>query len=125
MSNKIELSPLMKRVTDEFDVKPIRQIEVKKWAEADGSPLKVFIKPLTLREKSQFIKDVRKFDELQAYVKIIIAKALDAQGKPLFTIKDEPLLLTRADPEALMELGLNIAYGQDKDEAEEPLAEKS
>lgn len=117
-----EPSPLMKRITDEFDVKPIREIEVEKWPEPDGTPLKVFIKPITIREKSEFLKDVRKLGELQAFINIIVVKALDSQGKPIFTEADKPDLLTRADADALMGLGLDIAYGQD--EAGETLAEK-
>ncbi|MCH8173476.1 MAG: hypothetical protein IIA70_09260 [Proteobacteria bacterium] len=111
MKEQKDLSPLMKRLTDHFDDKPIREIEINQWPEADGAPLIVYVKPITVREKSQFLMDVRKIGELQAFVNLIVVKALDAQGKNLFTISDKPNLLTRTDADVLMDLGLDISYG--------------
>ena len=120
---KHEKSPLMQRITDHFDLKKVRTYDIPDWGENPGEPLKVYIKPTTVREKSQFVKDVEKWGTIQAYIKLIIVKALDEQGKNLFTIKDEAELLTHSDTDALMGLGLDIAYNPNG-EKEDTLAEK-
>ena len=124
MKEQKDLSPLMKRLTDHFDDQPTREIEVEQWAEEKGTPLVVYVKPINTREKSQFLMDVRKIGELQAFLNLVVVKAMDAQGKHLFTIADKANLLTRTDPDILMNLGLDMAYGG-QEEKGETLVEKS
>lgn len=77
-----------------------QSIEVPEWGEP-GTPLVIYFKPLTLAEKQK----LHTIAELEGYVSrladCLIMKALDAEGKKLYTIEDKHALRHAVDPDIL------------------------
>lgn len=66
-----------------------QHIDVPQWL-VDGQPLRVYWTPMTVGEAAK-LAEYRGSPEGDVHV--LIEKARDAEGKPLFTIADKPLLL--------------------------------
>lgn len=66
-----------------------RSIEVPEW-QIDGKALVVYWTPMTLKEREVLFRggDLK----LTSYADVLIKKALDENGKPLFTLEDAPKL---------------------------------
>jgi hypothetical protein len=84
----------------------VQSQEVPEWGEpADGEnpvkPLIIYWKPITLSEKQQ----LQTIGERDGYVArladALIMKALDAEGKKLFTIEHKHALRHQVDPDVL------------------------
>jgi hypothetical protein len=56
-----------------FDGLETRIIEVPEWGEDEGSPLKIYCKPITLSETSKFMK-LAKDDDVQLLTYVLITK---------------------------------------------------
>jgi hypothetical protein len=83
----------------------LRTVEVPEWL-IDGQPLKIHYSPMTVAENKKINKRHPNFMEnlldAEVQVYIIIMKALDSKGDPLFEIgdkswfdKQEPLVVLR------------------------------
>lgn len=82
---------IMDRITAHFSGRGMRSLSVPEW------DLTVFCKPMTVAERSQLFKGSRD-GGLRWQVESIVLKALDADGKKLFSPHDEIKLLHHADP---------------------------
>lgn len=112
---------LLERVRAHFEAQPVRRLEVPEWG-APGAPLEVYCKPWTLAERSRARKALKERD-MRGWVDVILAKAVGADGKPLFNVDAEPVLMGGASSvvvERVAEwLFLGISQGED---APDPLA---
>ena len=84
-------SPIMERVRAHFASFGEQKLEVPEW----GST--IHWSPLTLEERSVLNRS-QSSDDIKLMAEVIIMKARDAEGKPLFTIADRQGLLQKADP---------------------------
>lgn len=66
-----------------------KHIDVPEWKIA-GAPLRVYWTPMTLKEREALFRggDLK----LTGYADVLIRKAMDEQGNPLFTLEDAPKL---------------------------------
>lgn len=78
----------------------VQSMEVPEWGDESG-PLVIFWQPLTLAEKQK----LHNLGEANGYVArladCLVMKALDAQGKPIFTIDDKVTLRRAVDPDVI------------------------
>lgn len=69
--------------------------EVEEWGEP-GKPLIVHYTPMTAADYRSYVPDPSKPTH-ENFVSVVIAKARDAKGSPLFTLEDKPALLNTVD----------------------------
>jgi len=67
-----------------------RHVDVPEWV-IDGQPLRIHYTPLSVKEREQISrKSATMGGDID--IEILMLKALDADGKPLFTLEDKPKL---------------------------------
>lgn len=91
----------------------IQSAEVPEWGEpaegdAPGKPLVIYWKPITLAEKQR----LQAIGEAEGYVArladCLIMKALDADGKKLYTLADKHALRHLVDPDVIARVVLRM-----------------
>lgn len=78
----------------------VRHVEVPEWGE-DGKPLVVYFRPMTLAEKQKLMTIGEREGYVARLADALVMKAMDAQGKKLFTIEDKQALRNQVDPDVL------------------------
>jgi hypothetical protein len=101
------------QVTQHFDALAIRCIEVPEW------DLEIYVKPFTLAEKSKIYK-LAQDDDLALMAYVLIHKALDRQGNPLFTLEDKIKLMRHADVNVVSRLAADIMLAPEVSEQKKP-----
>jgi hypothetical protein len=103
-------------------VKSARLDPVLKMVElSTGDIVEMYVKPLTAAERDRAKKDARSDDPTAFALQLLVRKALDENGTPLFTVGDIPTLkneIRDADLQALMLAVIGV-------DEEEPLDMKS
>lgn len=100
------------RIVEHFNAKGVKTIEVPEWG--DGKkPLLVYVTPLTMTQKSKIFKKAHESDA-SLFVDLLIMKAKDSEGNPLFTLADKPTLMRQADVDVIIRIG-NEILGQPED----------
>lgn len=75
--------------------KEVRQFEVHEWGD-DGEPLVIYHGPLTAGEMNRVQRKHPNFfanPTLEAFVEVIILKALDKDGEKMFGLEDKAILM--------------------------------
>lgn len=86
--------------------------EMKKHHVAEWE-LDVYFRDLTtLKQEAKIVELAQQNKTVEALVETIIAKALDADGKPLFTQFDKPALMNEADPSVVLALSRVLNGGE-------------
>ena len=109
------MSKVIDNVTAHFDSQDTFSFEVPQWGDENG-PLVIYVKPLTLQESKKLYAMSNNVD-LEVMVYSIITKALDSQGKNLFTIADKDKLMNQADVTVLAEVSAKILGTTSPEEA--------
>jgi hypothetical protein len=91
---------ILDRAKAHFDKQGITEIVVPEWADEKGEATVIYSKPLTLAEKKKLIKFAKE-DDIEFVARLIIMKALDKTGEPVFDISDRISLLNSVDPNIL------------------------
>jgi hypothetical protein len=89
------------RATAHFSLYKTRTIEVAEWGADDGSPLLIYVPPITLAQKQKISNYADSMGVMEALAQTLILLARDESGKPLFTIADKHALMHRTDPDVL------------------------
>lgn len=95
------------RVTSHFKSLQVSRIEVPEWGD-EGKPFVIFVEPFTLRDQGKLQMATRNSNESEMLAELIVMKALDEKGEPLFTIEDKVTLKTRADANVLARVAAKI-----------------
>ena len=76
-----------------------RSISIPEWKDGDGNPTVLYWKPFTLDEQARLraARNAASDDETDGMLRILIAKATDAEGKKVFDIGDRPELRAAVD----------------------------
>jgi len=100
---------IIDRVTGHFDAVGLRQIEVPEWGDEAG-PLIIYAEPMTLAEKTAVNKAVEASGKgaHALFVEVLVLKARDEHGEPMFDKGDKPVLRTRADAAVVERIALKI-----------------
>lgn len=95
------------RIASHFDSLAKRKIIVPEWGD-----LEIYATPMTLADRSQIYRGVDSDDGHTPLVRVLIIKARDAEGRPLFSIADQPKLMNRADPVVVVRVANEILNGE-------------
>ena len=107
---------VMDRVRGHFSSKEHRIIEAPEWG-SGTSPLMIYCTPVTLLEKNKLYK-LSKNDDLSFMVDLLIMKAKDASGQPIFSLADRPELMRCADPDVIARISEQIMQTDSMQQAE-------
>jgi len=89
------MSSPIDNVKSHFASLDIRKLEVEEWG-ADGEPLVIYAKPLTLDISNKLQKLARNSD-MEMMALAIIHCAMDTDGNRLFELSDKAALMKKAD----------------------------
>ncbi len=104
------------RATAHFRSLGTLSLHVPEWSE-EGEEFRVYWTPLTIGERAKLFKDGASVN-LATYVDLIVMKALDAQGQPLFTLEDKPRLRNTVSSDVVMRIGLEMLKAPSVEDAE-------
>jgi len=90
------------KIRSHFDSLSKRKIEVAEWG------ITIHSTPLTISERSQIYRGVPDGDDHSPLVRILMVKAKDENGEPLFGKADEPHLMNHADPTVVFSVASKI-----------------
>ncbi len=92
-----DFSSVMKAVTGHYKSLQVKQIMVPEWGDGQGQPLVIYAKPMTVNIRDRIYKEAIKSNAM-LHVEALINLAMKADGAPMFTIADRPILIRSADP---------------------------
>jgi len=88
---------LFDAIKQHFDAEGMVEIEVPEWA-VNGQPLIIYAKPFNIYEQNKINKKMKSGNEIDSLVFTLILKALDKDGKPIFSEGSANKLRLEADP---------------------------
>ena len=109
-------------ITSQIEVasEDVKSMEVPEWL-IDGQPLKIFWTPMTVKDQKKITQRYPDFYEnimsVEVQVHIIITKALDEKGDPLFDFGDKKWFDDR-DPLVVMRIASSIIQNKTVEELE-------
>jgi hypothetical protein len=110
------------RATAHFSKQTPKEIDVPQWADESGAPLKIFVNPLTVKDRDALSKiEDRIGPGLELLVQGLIIHARDEQGEKLFTLADKPALMNRVDPSIVLSIGAAMFEELNPDEIKKKL----
>jgi len=101
------MTDAISRIRAHFDALAPKKIIIPEW-----DNLEVHATPVTLAEHNRIYKGREEASAYDIVIEVLIVKARDAKGQPLFTIADRPSLLNHADPGIVARVAGEILNGQ-------------
>tara|TARA_Y100001938_G_C7859597_1_gene314890 strand:+ start:55 stop:396 length:342 start_codon:yes stop_codon:yes gene_type:complete len=92
------------RAKAHFESLGVQQIEVEEWVDEDGKPSIIYWNPITLSEKNKLFKKSDNMTDVSILADVVIMKALDKDGKKLFTLEDKLPLMHKVDSDVLSKI---------------------
>lgn len=99
------MSDITDRIKAHFESLGTREIVVPEWG------LTIYSSPVTTAERHRIYSGSKGDNDYEVLAKILITKAKDREGKPLFTLEDKAVLLQRADSSVLIRVSAEIMNG--------------
>lgn len=78
-------------------------LDIPEWV-VDGAPMRVYWKPLTVDERASIFDGGVAKDDLE----IVMMKAIDADGKKMFTLEDKPALKLSVAPQIISRIAVRM-----------------
>ena len=92
----------------------LKQINVTEWGEG-GVPATIYFKPImSLLEKGKILKAYQGDNPAEALAEVLIIRALDENGKPLFKQVEKSIILKSIDEEVIARV-INEMQGETED----------
>ena len=92
---------LIDRAKSHFESLGVQHIEVEEWKDEDNNPSVIYWNPITLSEKNKLFKKSDNLNDVGILADIIVMKAIDKDGKKLFTLEDKIALMHKTDSDVL------------------------
>jgi hypothetical protein len=108
---------ILERAKAHFDKQEITEIVVSEWEDEQGNPTVIFSKPFTLGERKKLYK-FAKDDDMEFLVRLVIMKALDQAGNPIFDIGDRVTLMNSVDPKIITRIANAMTASKSVEEFE-------
>ena len=89
------------RAKSHFESLGTQSIEVPEWKDDDGKPTVIYWNPITLAEKNRLLKKSDSLNDVSLLADILIMKALDKDGKMMFSLEDTIPLMHKTDADVL------------------------
>jgi hypothetical protein len=91
---------ILDRAKAHFEKQEIIEITVPEWEDEQGNPTVIFSKPFTLGERKKLQKYAKE-DDIEFLTRMVILKALDQAGNPVFDIGDKVTMMNSVDPKVI------------------------
>ena len=89
------------RAKSHFESLGTQSIEVPEWKDDDGKPTVIYWNPITLAEKNRLLKKSDSLNDVSLLADILIMKALDKDGKKMFSLEDKIPLMHKTEADVL------------------------
>ena len=96
------------RAKSHFESLGTQSIEVPEWKDDDGKPTVIYWNPITLAEKKRLFQKSDNLNDVGILADIILMKAIDKDGKKLFTLEDKIALMHKVDSDVLAKVATQI-----------------
>ena len=96
------------RAKSHFESLGVQSIEIPEWKDDDGKPTIVFWNPITLSEKNKLFKKFDNLNDVGILADIIVMKALDKDGKKMFSLEDKLALMHKVDSDVLSRIATSM-----------------
>ena len=107
---------LIERAKSHFESLGVQSIEVEEWADEDGKPSIIYWNPITLAEKNKLFKASNNLNDVSILADVVIMKAIDKDGKKLFSIEDKILIMNKVDSDVLSKVATAMVQSITPDE---------
>lgn len=97
---------VIERAKTHFSMKEVKVIEVPEWGD-ENSPLLIYASPMTLAEKRRLFNGTKETD-IFVLVDLLIMKAKDQKGDPIFTLEHKRDLTSSVDPDVIARVSNEI-----------------
>jgi hypothetical protein len=95
------MSDITDRIRQHFEALGTREIPVPEWG------VSIYSTPVTVAERAKIYAGEKKTDQ-DFLVQILLTKARDREGRPLFTLEDKAVLMQKADSAVLIRVAAAI-----------------
>ncbi len=95
------MSEIADRIRQHFEALGTREIPVPEWG------ISIYATPVTVAERAKIYAGEKKSDQ-DFLVQILLTKARDRDGRPLFTLEDKAVLMQKADSAVLIRVASAI-----------------
>lgn len=89
-------NPIIDRARAHYAAHGAESLDVPEWGDEAG-PLRVYWTPVTCAERQKITNRYKDGQSQEALVYVLILKACDAKGNPLFSLDDKPALMNGVD----------------------------
>ena len=104
------------RAKSHFESLGTQSMEVPEWKDDDGNPTVIYWNPITLAEKKRLFQKSDNLNDVGILADIILMKAIDKDGKKLFTLEDKIALMHKVDSDVLAKVATKIIQNISPDE---------
>jgi hypothetical protein len=108
---------VLERAKAHFDQQEIIEIEIPEWEDEQGNPTVIYSKPFTLGDRKKLYKFAKE-DDMEFLVRLVIMKALDQAGSPVFDIGDKITLMNSVDPKIITRIANAMTSSKSVEEFE-------
>lgn len=106
------MSEITDKIKAHFEALGTREIPVPEWG------ITIYTTPVTVAERARIYGQGAKSNDQDFVARILVTKAKDRDGKPLFTLEDQAVLLQKADSGVLIRVAAAIMNGDSPPAAE-------
>ena len=98
------------RAKSHFESLGVQSIEIPEWKDDDGNATIVFWNPITLSEKNKLFKKSDNLNDVGILADILVMKALDKDGKKMFSLEDKLALMHKVDSDVLSRIATAMVH---------------
>ena len=107
---------ILNRAKSHFESLGVQSIEVEEWADEDGKASVIYWNPITLSEKKKLFDKSANINDVGLLADIIVMKAIDKDGKKLFTLEDKLTLMHKVDSDVVAKIATAMIQSIQPDE---------
>jgi hypothetical protein len=96
------MSDITDRIRQHFEALGTREIPVPEWG------ISIYATPVTAAERTKIYAGAKGENDYEVLFKVLLVKARDREGRPLFTLEDKAVLLQKADSSVLIRVAAAI-----------------
>jgi hypothetical protein len=107
---------ILNRAKSHFESLGVQSIEIEEWADDEGKASVIYWSPITLSEKKKLFDKSSNINDVGLLADIIIMKAIDKDGKKLFSLEDKLTLMHKVDSEIVAKVATAMVQSITPDE---------
>jgi len=107
---------LIERAKSHFESLGVQSIKIEEWTDEHGKPSIIYWNPITLSEKNKLFKSSNNLNDVSILADVVIMKAIDKEGKKLFSIDDKIIIMNKVDSDVLSKIATSMVQSISPDE---------